>query len=285
MKVVRVSEFASVMGIAERSAREAFRQGAMGKTWRKITLPIIELEGEQGGASGKVRGLVVDALPPEMRAKFEPSLNALQTPFQTLVEDEKKATATKLACWRWSIIQDVYAMPSGPERTAAIASLTKRKHHFDGSETTVSQTTVYDWMKRYAEGGFSALSSEARADRGKRRVQISRNWDTKIDFDAATKERVGQMMDAYAKAFIRSDGSLRKLAHIGTRRLVELCQQEGSEIPVPELAQLCKLNSKWTSRFAEFKRVARKERQAALRQGPTAYRAARSCCARPSYLW
>ena len=30
MKVVRASEFASVMGIAERLAREAFRQGAMG---------------------------------------------------------------------------------------------------------------------------------------------------------------------------------------------------------------------------------------------------------------
>ncbi|MEM7521674.1 MAG: hypothetical protein AAF307_11620 [Pseudomonadota bacterium] len=129
---------------------------------------------------------------------------------------------------------------------------------------SVSKTTLYGWMKRYADGGFGALASEGRADRGKRRVQISRNWDKRIDLDQAAQERSGLSMDAYAKSFVRSDGSLRKLAHIGTRRLVEMCQQEGSEIPAPELTKLCKLNSKWTTRFAEFKRVARKERDAKL---------------------
>ncbi|WP_222869446.1 hypothetical protein [Roseobacter fucihabitans] len=75
---------------------------------------------------------------------------------------------------------------------------------------------------------------------------------------------MSEAMESYAKAFIRSDGSLRKLAHIGSRKLVELCQSEGSDIAAPVLSQLCKLNAKWTSRFTAFKRVARKDRDAKL---------------------
>ena len=155
-------------------------------------------------------------------------------------------------------------MPGSPQRTALIERITSECHHFQGRDVAVSRTTLYEWMKRYAEGGFAALATPARADRGARRVLISRNWDGKIDLNDAAKARVSDAMEAYAKAFLRSDGSLRKLAHIGTSKLAELCQVEGSEIPAHKLSRLCKLNLKWTGRFAEFKRVARKDRDAKL---------------------
>lgn len=134
MKTVRASEFATVMGIADRTAREVFRLCALGKTWRNISLPMVELEGEAGGVSGKVRCVVVDALPPELRAKFEPRSKAIETPLQTLFEEGKTGDASALACWRWSIIRDVYGMPSGPDKTAEIARIAHQTHHFQGAD-------------------------------------------------------------------------------------------------------------------------------------------------------
>ncbi|MCF6234210.1 MAG: hypothetical protein L3J36_14095 [Rhodobacteraceae bacterium] len=155
-------------------------------------------------------------------------------------------------------------MPSSPDRTALIERITSQVHHFQGRNVTVSTTTLYEWMKRYAEGGFEALATGARSDRGQHRVLISRYWDSNIDLDGAGKARVSDAMETYAKALLRSDGSLCKLAHIGTRRLVELCQAEGSELPAPLLTKLCKLNAEWAGRHTEFKRVARKDRDAKL---------------------
>lgn len=260
MKVFSALEFAEAVGIGERAAQKAFKK----EKWHGHTLPVIELPAGRGGASGKAWGLVIDALPPELKAKLEPLSNPAEAPLQSLFEKGATDDAAALACWRWSIIRDAYTMPGSPERTALIERITSQRHHFRGQDVTVSQSTLYEWMKRYADGGFAALSTTARADRGARRVVISRNWDGRIDLDDAAKGRVSDAMEAYAKAFLRSDGSLRKLAHIGTHKLVELCQAEGSTIPAHDLSRLCKLNAKWASRFAEFKRVARKDRDAKL---------------------
>ncbi len=264
MKVLSASEFADGLGIPSRTARYAFSIAAKGKPWRGQLLPVVRTEGQQGGASGHSWGVVVDALPPALLSKFEPISDLGEAPLQSLFEDGLTDASTELACWRWSIIREIYGMPGSPQRTALIERITTERHHFRGRDVTVSKTTLYEWMKRYADGGFAALATPARADRGARRVLISRNWDGKIDLDNAAKARVSGAMEIYAKAFLRSDGSLRKLAHIGTRKLVDLCQVEGSAIPAHDLSGLCKLNSKWTSRFAEFKRVARKDRDAKL---------------------
>jgi len=264
MRLIRTSEFAATMGLSDRSVRDIFKAAHQGKPWRGMTLPIVEVAGEKGGASGRVKCLIADELPPALRASFDASSNALQTSSESLFKDHTSDGAAALASWRWSIIRDVYRLPPSPERTAEIDRIVSQKHHFQGRDTTVSKTTVYEWIKRYAEGGFGALAPSPRADRGVQRVLMTRQWDKKIDLPDDAKNRIAAAMEAYAKQFLRSDGSLRKLEVIGSRRLAELCVEAGSAHTPDDLTKICKLNAKWTGRYIEFKRVARKDRDAKL---------------------
>jgi hypothetical protein len=67
--VVMAEQFAAGFGISVRAAQMAIKAASEGKRWRGDSLPVIELDGQRGGASGKVWGLVLDRCAPDLRAK------------------------------------------------------------------------------------------------------------------------------------------------------------------------------------------------------------------------
>ncbi len=262
MSRLSASDFSIAMGITVQAARLAMARCADGKTWNGLHLPVVEIAGQRGGASGRTWGLDLDALDPELRALFQPASTDVKNFIHQLFDDGFSEGAIGLARWRWSIVSDAAALPIGPARAAEVARITAQTYHLEGKDVSVSKSTAYQWLALYADGGFKALVLGGRADRGKRRVGITRKWDAGIDLEEDARTKIIDTMTAYGKSFVRSDASLRKLAMVGARKLVEMCRAEGSQLTAPQLTALCKLNSKWSGQFAQFKRVARKERDA-----------------------
>lgn len=64
------TDFASAFNMSRQTAWRVLKSASEGKRWRGHVLPVIELDGQRGGAGGKVWGLVLDRCAPELRAKL-----------------------------------------------------------------------------------------------------------------------------------------------------------------------------------------------------------------------
>ncbi len=82
--------------------------------------------------------------------------------------------------WRHTVIKPALTHPRGSsERSAAVAEIAQTARYQSGARRgrLVPERTLYTWIGEYEELGFAGLMRKARADRGQRRVVISRTWD------------------------------------------------------------------------------------------------------------
>lgn len=81
--ILSATDFALAAGVVERVARRHLAK----ESYRGHHLPVVALDGERGGASGKVWGRALNAATPELQALF----NLPETPPSTDVESSFKA--------------------------------------------------------------------------------------------------------------------------------------------------------------------------------------------------
>lgn len=70
MIIVNADQFAQAFGITSRASQIAFKNAAVGKTWRGETLSVVQIPGRQGGSSGSVWALKPEACSPDIRASL-----------------------------------------------------------------------------------------------------------------------------------------------------------------------------------------------------------------------
>ncbi len=243
--------FASSMGIGPRAAQVAFQKAAEGKPWKGITLPVVALPGNRGGAGGKVWGLAVDRCPPELKAK----LGIFESPFEASVQDTLNG---RLEPWQWQEQQDrlrIIAPMIGlekraPERAEAFRAVAAMRHFIRGVPTLISEKTLRDWVRAHELHGPGALIPETRGDKGKARVLFTREWDAGIDLPFDRRAAIAARLIREARSMVGIDGtSIRETLRLCSDILCRRSTEAGSAILVRDLRGLCQLNIKWAERI------------------------------------
>jgi len=262
--VANATDFASAFSMSRQTAWRVLKAASEGKRWRGHSLPVIELDGQRGGASGKVWGLVLDRCAPDLRAKFGveaavdlPVEAPVELPLQRL---EDWQVAEQVA--RFDIIAPALEHPRfSKARAAVLRDLAGRVHAYPGGRQVFSYNTLRKWMTGYEQGGHAALLPAQRCDKGKAKVLITRLWDAECGLDDAAKLTVNQELDRKAKGYVaKGNTSLRTLARLCQAHLMRLSAEAGSPLALDDLRRVCMLNIKWAARFNRHRLVFQHDR-------------------------
>jgi len=118
----------------------------------------------------------------------------------------------------------------------------------------VAERTLYDWLK-VAEGDVSGLLPGSRSDRGQRRVRINRAWDAGCGLPDEVQDQIAGKLAAVARGLLAKGRSERNARTLCAVELQKLTAEAGAALPKAQLAQFCKLNSRWVAQFKEMKAV------------------------------
>lgn len=144
-----------------------------------------------------------------------------------------------------------------------------------------SVRTIRDWLARVESGGTAALAPAIRADAGKARVAISRQFDRGIDLDEAGRARVVKELEKHAKTWAADGTSRREMIRLGAGLLPDICVENGSRLSPQELAMICQPARQWTRQFDRFRVVELSDRDHKAYQDKVVPRIGRELAARP----
>lgn len=261
MMYLAPERFAVSMGIGLRAAQLAFRNAANGKPWKGQHLPVIALDGHGAGAGGKVWALAVDRCEPALKAK----LGVFDGPVEPGFNGGLKAS---IEPWRWEeqadrmrVVAPILRHPKrSAERVAAYQTATAALHLIRGVPTRLAETTIRDWVRTVETKGAAGLLPPVRADKGKARALVTRDWDGAVGLDVAECERIAAALARVAAGYVSKGKSHRKLITLCEAQLFDLSQDAGCTLSPAELRRACKLNIRWARRFDEYRKVAMHDR-------------------------
>jgi len=152
-----------------------FRECQTGKPWRGHRLPVVALDGQQGGASGKVWGLDLGAATPELRALLNLPETPISTDFQASAKSRPDDRNFELAVNKQKILAPILKHPKGSqERSEAFRKAAAEHHRFGADKRTFTTRTLRKWVRAVEAGGAATLVKAGRKDRGSYRVRVSR---------------------------------------------------------------------------------------------------------------
>ena len=249
MKTVSPSDFAKAFSISERTAQIAFRNAIGGKTWRGHTLPIVEMQSQRGGDGGKVFALRLDVAPPTVRAMFDVADTAIEQPLKGAFKGALSTASYDCHAERVALLQPILNTETrSAEREAAYASAVRKSGK--------SKKTLSNWVSAYNKDGPKALMPTQRADKGQKRVLITRAWDAGIGLPDDIKLGIANQLLRMARSMIANDGtSIREIIRQSEHELQKLSAKAGSPVPLAKLREICKLNRKWAKPVEHYKIV------------------------------
>ncbi|MFN3875827.1 MAG: helix-turn-helix domain-containing protein, partial [Flavobacteriales bacterium] len=151
------------------------------------------------------------------------------------------------AYWRLSIIRPALQHPYGSKERRRRLEEAKARTHIrpDGQEVHVSVAQLYEWIKRYTNGGLEALADKPRSDHGSRSNPITRMWDPAAraaGLSDARQQEIAEAFTQHTRNLWASDvAGWRDCATLAASRLKELCQAAGWD--GPELDDACCMDS------------------------------------------
>ncbi|MDR0810039.1 MAG: hypothetical protein LBE86_13090 [Gemmobacter sp.] len=123
------------------------------------------------------------------------------------------------------------------------------RHDYPGGTCQFSSRAIHDWIGLFERKGLAGLLPSPRKDRGVARVQITRDWDTRIDLPEDMRQGIADEIAGKARSMVANDGtSCREARRICEARLFHHCRNAGSQLPAVALRRICKLNAKWAER-------------------------------------
>ncbi|MGS4946967.1 helix-turn-helix domain-containing protein [Meridianimarinicoccus sp. RP-17] len=235
----------------------AFRRAAQGKPWHGETLPVVQIEGQRGGAAGCAYAVDLSRCSPALLAKFD-GLRALRdeaaatVPAPVAVRSSVEPWRAKEGQRRLDIIRPLLDTAKGSRARGKVLREIVAKTGVD-----VDARTLQRWLSDYESRGLIGLLPKPNGNPGKRRVEVTRAWDDGIDLDDAARAAVVAQIETYTKTMIAKGVSLAKVSRQASLELADLCRDAGSQIGPRKLGQLCRLNTKFVMRFKDKRRVAR----------------------------
>ena len=247
--------FATCVGIDVRSAQIAFKNAAQGKPWRGHHLPVVQVPGQRGGASGMVWGLAMDRASPELRALLKVPDTLPLTPVEGRFKGRPDDRHVTTAVDKQRIIAPIVAHPKGSHERADAFRVAAGLQHLVGSDWhRFNERTLRDWMQAAEKGGIAALMPAGyRSDKGKLRVLITRRWQDGCGLSEEVQERIAKQIDGIGRGLLLKRRSGRDTRRLASTELQRLSVEAGVTLPKADLAALCKLTDAWVSRFGEMK--------------------------------
>ncbi|MEG9884151.1 MAG: hypothetical protein V6Z86_05960 [Hyphomicrobiales bacterium] len=238
-----VSDLAELAGIAKQNAQKALAK----RRWRGCDLLVRQIEVGRGGAGGKAPQVHIDTLPGELRQAWylkrgiDPrarpeagEAGAVEVTQPKIERDGGFARNLDRAQWRLDIIRPALAHPKGSgKRGAAIKALAAASHRDRrGRSVEVSLPTLYNWIAAAEadRAGLAGLLRDARADRGRPRVIVTRRWDRFFGphISAADHRQTGEALTHYIRSLWASgECGRRAICEKSTTRLIELSRDLG----------------------------------------------------------
>ncbi|MFV0410926.1 MAG: hypothetical protein ACK5LJ_14885 [Paracoccus sp. (in: a-proteobacteria)] len=247
MMMLSSSDFARMRGISDRVARKAFAQ----RRYCGHQLPIVETVSARGGNGGRVLRLNVNAASPSLLELIGVTETALSMHVESRIQTRPDDRHVTVASDRQRIIAPILTTKRGTSERAQIFReiAAQPAHQIGGKLQSVAERTLRDWVTAAESSGPASLSPKLRADRGKARTLITRDWDKQIDLSDDEKQRIAHEIALKARSMVANDGtSEREARRICESRLFHHCREAGSQLPQPKLRRLCKLNAKWGDR-------------------------------------
>ena len=264
-RMLTSDEFAQTVGISEQKARRALGRAHNGHLWRGVQLDVIAVKGRggRGGVYYQVRagsipggaddsgGVTLPAVPDTATApaSVQPTEPAPATTAGEVIPKDLRAPApATLPAWKLRAIQRVRQAgePGSPERARAFETVAADTLHPDGKRRgkRVSPASLRKWVADYERGGATALARKDRADRGQRRVLISRAWDDAARAAGLSEEALEGIKKTVETAIGRQfrGGHNWQVVQLNvTPVLVEASRAAGMDLPDDVLIPLCRV--------------------------------------------
>lgn len=254
---VSAKELAELAGISDRAARTAFADGQ----FRKHSLNIIEVSG--AGRNGVIRVAPISDLPPSLYEKARAIIGTREISQNTAVSLPDTGSALHetgermtLALWRLELIQPALAHDRGSSaRKSAAREIVGRHRQPDGRLKTVSERTIYNWIKRYEDGGIAALANKPSNAKAQPRVLITRKWDQAVRLPDAVKREIAEDLQRYIRS-LWSNGTAgwRHVCQLSSAKLMELTSDAGWN--TEDLHAVCDVNRSLAERARQYGVVA-----------------------------
>jgi len=246
---------ATIAGISERKARSALERAFTGNaaTWRGSYLIVREIPG-RGGRNGKHYQVRVDSLPIDLQSRFE---ELSKEPHNAISHGSK--AQQKRNDW-YFILEPLIDLDKTSQRSKVRASLINKiatkEHRIDGETVTVSARTIRRKLEAYRRSGLAGLSNDKRCDINKRRVTISRHWQSACGLSAEKQAEIHDELRTYVRQLHREGEHLRGIIFRASRYLFDLSMKAGSQIAQTD----CKISKTFVDRERHYRRVNRFER-------------------------
>jgi len=270
--------FADIAGIKLRRASRALERAHDGHTWHNHHLVVRRVRG-RGGRSGWSYEVRLDSLPEALRERYQDTLYKDSpahddSPSRALVPVEpelplvapsveevaREAVVGRLAHWRYSVIQEALKHPRhSVERGAALREIVADRHvKPDGTRVAVSERAAQDWVMRYEVKGLHGLATRPRADKGRRRVFVTRKWDRTVPLDAVAMARVEEALRRYIRSLWAGDLKLgwSWMVRLASERLARATVEAGFNPGPDALKSVCRLPRSIVERERHYRAIA-----------------------------
>ncbi|NMG45947.1 hypothetical protein GPA22_19705, partial [Aromatoleum toluvorans] len=254
-----VEDFSTLAGIADRRGRRALSRAMEGLTWNGHQLTVRSIAG-QGGKSGERYEVFAPSLPAPLYAKWlaararqpMPEAPAVTVTVQVITHDPAAGKRSAKALWVLSIIRPILGLKRHtPERSAAIAEVLSREHtRPDGKAVRVSKSQLYEWLKRYEAAHVDGLKPRQRADIGKRRVLVTREWDKACPLDEGSKQAVAEVLADYVRSLWASGAAgWAVIQQFASLKLEEMSRGAGWDAPTMTMKPACRLSRAFIEQY------------------------------------
>lgn len=251
--VLTTSELASLVGVSDRRVREVCREIADDARvhWENAALEIEEVRG-RGGNAGKSYIVKVASLPPYLQER----LKASQTAIEGRSTPASGSDAARERTWWLHILGPALEHEKGSAgRKAAIDKIAAAPQlTLSGRRKKFSRRTLQRQLAVIEGGGNAAR--KRRADKGRKRVFISRAWDKAVPFDGALKEKIAHELKQEIRGLLKSGAAWSHALELGRAKLMTLTRAEGFRPNDPALLErICAIPSELVSDELHFRKV------------------------------
>lgn len=231
------AEFSGIAGISRQKAYTALFRCLNGGTWRGSAIRVRAVEGA-GGQGGKALQAYIPSLPKALRATWKASnpatlaahaVEPIALPAPAAIDSD---IARRVAEWKWKLqtVAPALAYPKhSAGRAAMLREIANTQHtSVNGKPVTVAISTLRAWLVEIETGNEAAIARPRRADRGRRRHFINRQWDKACQLPEPEKRRIATEIETYIRSLWRSGvESENKINSMASTKLAELSRAAG----------------------------------------------------------
>ena len=223
--------------------------------------------------------MAIDSLPEHFKARLNASQSLVKAPSRALALP-RSGSGSEALYWH-TLLQPVLDLPKGSaERAAAYAAILARPlTDWHGQPFFPSLRSLSRRVAKLEALGMAGLARAQRADAGKARVILSRQWDKAVPFDDATKAKIAAAVRDHIRGLVKGGARISKVRWLAQDLLVQTTNAHGHRPnDVKALEKACSITKHMVEAENAYKAVNRhnNDRKASEDDSPRVQRHSRN---------